>query len=254
MMVSPSQLHSWPSTVTEFFQFNTTLPPFDDVRVRRALNFAIDRRALVRVFGGPEAASPTCQILPPSTPGYERYCPYTIDPDRGIWKAPNLHRARRLIAASGTRGTRITVWGWTDDPALRPELIRYTANLLRRLGYPTRIRLVAHAALAHAPASVFRKIQLIPTEWGDTSYGFFATWFSCAGGSSQGGSAIRTSTTRITVPIRYRQQGQRSRPRSGRDSTVSSPTRPHPYRWQTDARSISSQAVCATIRLIPTGA
>jgi YVTN family beta-propeller protein len=181
-----SQLHSWPSNVTEFFQFNTRVPPFDDVRVRRALNFAIDRGALIRLFGGPEAASPTCQILPPATLGYRPYCPYTLDPVRDVWTAPDLNRARRLVADSGTRGIPVTVWGWTDDPTLRPELIRYTAKLLRRLGYPTRIRLVTHAALAHAPASVFGRIQLIPTEWGDTSYGFFATWFSCAGGSSHG--------------------------------------------------------------------
>jgi peptide/nickel transport system substrate-binding protein len=183
----PSQLHSWPLWVTEFFQFNTTVAPFDDIRVRRALNLAIDRQAVARLFGGPEAASPTCQILPPGTSGYHRYCPYTRHPGRAsIWRAPDLRRARRLIAASGTRGTRVTVWGWTDDAALRPRLIRYTANLLRRLGYPTRIRLVTHASLAHPPASVFKRIQLIPTEWSDTSYGFFAAWFSCAGGSTHG--------------------------------------------------------------------
>lgn len=182
-----SQLHSWPSTVTEFFQFNTTTAPFDDIRVRRALNFAVDRQTLARFFGGPEAATPTCQVLPPGTSGYHRYCPYTRQPGpAGQWIAPDLRRARRLVAVSGTRGTPITVWGWTDDAALRPPLIDYVAGVLRRLGYPTHIHLVTHDSLANPPPSVFAKIQIIPTEWGDTSYGFFATWFSCSGGSSHG--------------------------------------------------------------------
>jgi ABC-type transport system substrate-binding protein len=90
------------------------------------------------------------------------------------------------VAASGTRVTPITVWGWTDDPTLSPSLVRYTAQLLRRLGYPARVHLVTHASLAHPPPRVFKKIQLIPAGWGDTPYGFFATWFSCEGGTSHG--------------------------------------------------------------------
>jgi len=155
--------------------------------VRRALNFAIDRRALARLIGGPDAVTPSCQILPPGVPGYNRYCPYTRSPGlAGIWTAPDFRRALRLVAASGTRGTLVTVWGWTDDPTLSPSVVRYTARLLRRLGYPARVHLVTHASLAHPPPRVFRKIQLIPAGWGDTPYGFFATWFSCAGGTSHG--------------------------------------------------------------------
>ena len=55
---------------------NTRVPPFDDIRVRRALNVGIDRRAVVRAIGGPAAGAPTCQILPPNFPGYVHYCPY----------------------------------------------------------------------------------------------------------------------------------------------------------------------------------
>ena len=86
-----------PSDVALFL--NTRVPPFDDERVRQALNVAVDRRAVVRAVGGPAAATPTCQILPPNFPGYVRYCPYD---------APDLRTARRLVAASGTRGMRVS--------------------------------------------------------------------------------------------------------------------------------------------------
>lgn len=134
------------------------------------------------MYGGLALAAPTCQILPAGVSGYRRYWPYTRDPAAaGRWTAPNLARARRLTAASGTRGTPVTVWGWTDDPTTGPQIVRYVAGVLRRLGYPSRVHLVTHCSLAHPPPRVFKRIQLIPAGWSDTSYGFFATWFGCAG-------------------------------------------------------------------------
>ena len=172
-----SQLRSFAIPVTDFFQFNTTVSPFDDVRVRQALNYALDRRKIVQIYGGPEAASPTCQVLPPGNAGYRRYCPYVLAGAGDAWR-PDVGRAKRLVKASGTHGARITVWGWTDDAAIRPSLVRYTAGVLRQLGYRVDVRLVPHSFLDPTPNDLLGKIQLIPAGWGDTTHGFFATWFS----------------------------------------------------------------------------
>jgi ABC-type transport system substrate-binding protein len=179
----PSRLHSYPATDTEWLHFNTTLPPFDDVRVRRALNLAIDRGAVVRRWGGPDAAAPTCQLLPPGLPGHRPYCPYTRDPSaRGEWTAPDLRRARRLVAASGTRGARVTVWGWSDDAVASPSVVRQAVMVLRGLGYRARARLVTRASLADAPERAYAGIHLFPTGWTDSSAdGFFTPWLSCDG-------------------------------------------------------------------------
>jgi peptide/nickel transport system substrate-binding protein len=172
----PSQLHSYVVPTTDFFQFNTTRAPFNDVRVRRALNMAIDRRKIVGLYGGSALATATCQVLPPGVSGYRRYCPYAYD----------VARARRLVEASGSRGQRVTVWGWTDDPTISTGVVRYVARVLRALGYRTRVHLVSHLSLQHPPPAVFNTIQIIPASWGDTPYGFVATWFACDGWSTHG--------------------------------------------------------------------
>src|SRR5207245_2472854 len=85
--------------------------PFDQLRTRRAFNFALDRSRMVALAGGPTVAQPTCQVLPPQMPGYERYCPYTRAARRGgRGNAPELEKARRLVDASGTKGMPVKVW------------------------------------------------------------------------------------------------------------------------------------------------
>jgi peptide/nickel transport system substrate-binding protein len=133
----PSQLHIHPGVGTGALMLNTRTAPFNDVRVRQALNYAIDRAELARLLG-PPPGQPTCQMLASYMPGYERYCPYTLDPNPGgVWHAPNLAKAKQLIAASHTRGTRITIW---DQLGLPRSIGTYLVSLLDRLGYRTQFK------------------------------------------------------------------------------------------------------------------
>ena len=136
-----AQLHLDPIAATGFLFLNVQVPPFDDQRVRRALNYAIDRRAVAHhVFGA--RGEVTCQILPPTLPGFRPYCPYTSDPD-GTWSGPDLAKAKKLIDRSGTAGSQVSVWSPPpgEGPFESIPVADHIVELLRTLGYhPRRVR------------------------------------------------------------------------------------------------------------------
>jgi YVTN family beta-propeller protein len=123
---SAPQLHTDAVPETDYMWLNTRVAPFDNLHVRRALDLATDRRRVATLAGGSDLAQPTCQLLPPGFPGHRPTCPH----------GPDLRRARRLAARSGTEGMRITVWTYETKRSIG----RYFASLLHRLGYRTRLR------------------------------------------------------------------------------------------------------------------
>jgi YVTN family beta-propeller protein len=134
-----NRLYTEPNDSVNWLILNTRVAPFNDLRVRQALSYAIDRGRITRL--AQTGGRPTCQMLTPLILGYRPYCPYTHDPNpSGRWVAPNLAEARRLIAATHTRGTPITIWNLggtgTDYTSIEP----YLTSLLDGLGYPTRIK------------------------------------------------------------------------------------------------------------------
>jgi peptide/nickel transport system substrate-binding protein len=132
------QLFTSATPELDFAFLNRQTPPFDDVRVRRALNYAADRRRIESLAGGPDLGQSTCQIVPPGFPGYRARCRYTAHPGpAGTWEAPDLAKARRLVARSGTRGMHVTVWGYRE----KRELHAYLMRLLTQLGYRSSLRI-----------------------------------------------------------------------------------------------------------------
>ncbi len=163
---APGLLHADPLPDTDFLDLNTREAPFNDVRVRQALNFAVDRRAIAALYGGPAVATPTCQIIPATVPGHVPYCPYTRAPSpSGRWHGPDLPRARRLIAASGTRGESVTVLTEAPSGPWDEPVGRYIVGLLRRLGFHPRLRVLTENQLAAARVNYRHPLQSDTNSW-----------------------------------------------------------------------------------------
>src|SRR5262249_27123805 len=161
-----SQAHFNPTARTVYLTLHTRVPPFDHVSVRRALNYAIDRRKVVALWGGPHTALVTCQVLPPNLGGYRRYCPYTLDPSsNGVWTAPDLAKARRLVAASGTRRMPIVMWARPTAFPGGAKIARYVASVLRDLGYRVRLQFIPANASAALGWRHRRQVGLNLQDW-----------------------------------------------------------------------------------------
>jgi peptide/nickel transport system substrate-binding protein len=137
------QVHLNPVPQVYHMAMNTRVPPFDNVKVRQAVNYATDRNALIKVWGGPQAATATCQILPPDFPGYEPYCPYTVQAGDGKWHGPDLAKATQLINESGTKGQKIAVICTPDEAS--KAICLYFVSLFKQLGYDSSIKVLSAA-------------------------------------------------------------------------------------------------------------
>jgi peptide/nickel transport system substrate-binding protein len=135
-----SQVHVNTLTADYYFALNTKQPPFNNLQARQAINYAANRAAYVKIYGGPSLAVPTCQILPPNYPSYKAYCPYTAGSSTTKWTAPDLTKAKALVKASGTAGMKVVVNSTTDQ--VGKALAEQMASDLNAIGYKATTQLL----------------------------------------------------------------------------------------------------------------
>jgi tRNA A-37 threonylcarbamoyl transferase component Bud32 len=117
------QYYPYAAPLLDTIVFNTARPLFRDVRLRRGVNYAIDRRALAAAF----ADAPSDAIVPPAIPGFRSNHVYPVD-------APDVSTARRLVG----RRVQHAVIAICGDPRL-PKLAAIARDNLARIGMTTSV-------------------------------------------------------------------------------------------------------------------
>lgn len=157
-----NQVHVTPLTAFWYAPMNTNLPPFNDVRVRQALNYAIDRDAIVSIYGGTVLAQPVCQILPPDFPGHVDSCLYTADPGT-TWSAPDVEKAKALVKESGTAGQKVPII--TEDTVVSRGIGAYIQSVLADLGYDASVKALSSNIEGTYIKNSNNKVQISITQW-----------------------------------------------------------------------------------------
>ncbi|MEA2300149.1 MAG: peptide/nickel transport system substrate-binding protein [Solirubrobacteraceae bacterium] len=123
-----------PSVSTFYFFLNTKVKPFNSLAARQAVQYAVDRQAIVRLSSG--TIEPGCYFLPPGMIGHPTApCPYG--------DTPNLAKAKALITQAGLAGTPVTVWGQMRSP--RREYVDYYTSVLNQIGFKATEKILADA-------------------------------------------------------------------------------------------------------------
>jgi hypothetical protein len=115
------QFHVDPQNTVWYVNLNTSRPPFNDLNLRKAVNYAVDRPLLAAQLGA-YAGTPTDQILPPGIPGYRDANIYPLN-------GPDYDKARAL--AGDWCGT---VKLWSFNTSFGPAWANVLKTNLEQIG------------------------------------------------------------------------------------------------------------------------
>ena len=121
-----SQYRLEPLIGVDFVWMNMTQPPFDDPKVRQAVNHGVNPEQLERIYAGEITA--THQIIPPGVPGHEEYNLYPFD----------MTRAQQLLKEAGPSDLDVTFW----TESLNEEAGEYFESMLDEIGFDAELKVV----------------------------------------------------------------------------------------------------------------
>lgn len=121
-----------PTPSVTYLWMNNDVPPFDNVKVRQAVNYAINRNAILRVWGGRSQGQVTDQILPPTMGGYHDAQLYPANGD--------LAKAKALIKASGIKLPVSTTLRTRSDAPGFLDMAQVVQSELKAIGFNVSIK------------------------------------------------------------------------------------------------------------------
>lgn len=145
------QLKIYTPADTYYFFLNNRVAPFNNLKARQAVEYGINRNAMVQFFGG--LAQPTQNILPPNYPQYKKITKYHY----------SLTKSKQLVQQSGTAGQKVTVYGINTDPS--KSITEYFAGQLTKMGYNANVKLLAHGVYFTTVGNQATKAQAGYTDW-----------------------------------------------------------------------------------------
>ena len=161
------QVHIQPLTAMWYLPMNVNMAPFNNVKARQAVNFALDRAAMVKIFGGDKLAAPVCSFLPPAFPGHVDYCQYTaggsVEAPATAWTAPDIEKAKKLVEESGTKGQKVGIV--VSDDEVNKQMGEYIQSVLTEIGYKATLKPISGNIQFTYIQNTNNKVQISLSQW-----------------------------------------------------------------------------------------
>ena len=156
------QVHVNALTAFWYLPMNTNLAPFNNIKARQAVNWAVDRAAVVKLFGGEKLAQPVCTFLPPEFPGHVDDCQYTKGGGT-TWSAPDLEKAKQLVQESGTAGQEVGIV--VSDDEVNKAVGEYVQSVLTSIGYKATLKPISGNIQFTYIQNTKNKVQISLSQW-----------------------------------------------------------------------------------------
>ncbi|MEO5743839.1 MAG: ABC transporter substrate-binding protein [Terracoccus sp.] len=156
------QAHVNTLTAMWYLPMNVNLAPFNNLKARQAVNWAVDRNAVVKLYGGSNLAQPVCTFLPPDFPGHVAECQYTAGGGKN-WSGPDLAKAKALVQESGTAGMAVGIV--TQDDEVNKAIGEYLQSLLTELGYKATLKPISSNIQFTYIQNSNNKVQISLSQW-----------------------------------------------------------------------------------------
>ncbi|MBE7618199.1 ABC transporter substrate-binding protein [Komagataeibacter sp. FXV2] len=193
-----AQVHVQPLYGLYFLPMNVNLPPFNNLKARQAVNYALDRRAMSILAGGSALGTPLCSMVPPGLLPNDGQCAYTRDASPGhpapAWRGPDLERARQLVRESGTAGQDVTLVVAAN--AVDMSMGTYVRGMLQAIGYNAHVRSVSQTIHSTYIENTDNHVQISLREWYadyPSPSNFLDTLFGCENFHPHSDSSINIS-------------------------------------------------------------
>jgi peptide/nickel transport system substrate-binding protein len=161
------QVHIQPLTAMWYLPMNVNIAPFNNVKARQAVNYALDRAAMVKIFGGEKLAAPVCSFLPPGFPGHVDYCQYTaggsVESPASAWTAPDIEMAKKLVEESGTKGQKVGIV--VSDDEVNKQMGEYIQSVLTEIGYKATLKPISGNIQFTYIQNTNNKVQISLSQW-----------------------------------------------------------------------------------------
>jgi peptide/nickel transport system substrate-binding protein len=154
-----SRFYVNPDSSIRYYWMNAHIKPFDNLKLRQAVNYAMDRQVQGKLLGGAVTGQPWSQIL--SKPLMKSYVGDTV----AYPASPDLAKAKQLVQASGVQTPIPVTLAFNNSSPVPAQSASALKNDLTQIGFKVTIKPIDPSAYYQAIQNPKKSIQIGWAGW-----------------------------------------------------------------------------------------
>jgi peptide/nickel transport system substrate-binding protein len=154
-----SRFYRNPDSRIDYYWMNAHIKPFDNLKLRQAVNYALDRQVQGKLLGGAVTGEPWSQIL--SRPPMKSY----VSDTTAYPASPDLAKAKQLVQESGVKMPIPVTLAFNNSSPIPAQSASALKNDLSQIGFQVTIKPIDPSAYYQAIQNPKKSIQIGWAGW-----------------------------------------------------------------------------------------